>query len=42
MQAIADRVGPTVDEIKQIPTSLPEVPLESMSPVFAVDTLADR
>jgi predicted TIM-barrel fold metal-dependent hydrolase len=42
MQEIADRIGPTVDEINQIPASLPQVPQESLSPVFAKMAVSDR
>ncbi|MGC0367406.1 putative TIM-barrel fold metal-dependent hydrolase [Rhodococcus sp. 27YEA15] len=42
MQKIADKIGPTVDEINQIPTSLPDVPEESLSPVFAENAIGER
>jgi predicted TIM-barrel fold metal-dependent hydrolase len=39
---IADRIGPTVDEVRTPPTSIPAVPGESMSPVFSGGLVADR
>jgi predicted TIM-barrel fold metal-dependent hydrolase len=41
-RALADRIGPTVDQVLTPPTSIPSVPSESMSPVFSPNALADR
>jgi predicted TIM-barrel fold metal-dependent hydrolase len=35
LQSIADRVGPTVQEVDTLPSRLPSVPTESFSPVFS-------
>jgi hypothetical protein len=34
LQQVADRVGPTVRDVRTPPAKLPSVPDESMSPVF--------
>ncbi|MFD0068234.1 amidohydrolase family protein [Streptomyces sp. NPDC056690] len=35
LQQVADRIGPTVADVRTRPAKLPEVPGQSMSPVFA-------
>jgi predicted TIM-barrel fold metal-dependent hydrolase len=43
LQQIADRVGPTVDEVRVAPTRIPSVPDETLSPVFWTSAaMADR
>jgi NAD(P)-dependent dehydrogenase (short-subunit alcohol dehydrogenase family) len=34
LQQLADRIGPTVEDVRTPPAKLPSVPDESMSPVF--------
>ena len=35
LQGVADRIGPTVDDVRTPPARLPRVPQDTMSPVFA-------
>jgi predicted TIM-barrel fold metal-dependent hydrolase len=40
LQTLADAVGPTVDDVKMVPPTLPQVPSESLSPVFSTGAFA--
>jgi predicted TIM-barrel fold metal-dependent hydrolase len=42
LQAIADRVGPTVADVRAGAQSVPKFPEETLSPVFSHTLLADR
>jgi len=43
LQGLADRVGPTVAEVRTPPTSIPQIPGDTLSPVFSVKSFsADR
>jgi hypothetical protein len=43
LQRLADRVGPTVAEVKTPPSSIPQIPADTLSPVFATGLFsADR
>jgi len=35
LQELADRIGPTVNDVRTVPQQLPRVPEDTMSPVFA-------
>ncbi|MEV6927355.1 amidohydrolase family protein [Dactylosporangium sp. NPDC051485] len=35
IQAVADRIGPSVRDVRTVPSELPRVPEQTMSPVFA-------
>lgn len=37
LQTLADEVGPTVGEVKCLPTSLPKIPEDTLSPVFSTN-----
>jgi predicted TIM-barrel fold metal-dependent hydrolase len=40
LQELADEVGPTVDEVKVVPSALPKVPTDTLSPVFSTGSFA--
>jgi predicted TIM-barrel fold metal-dependent hydrolase len=43
LQRLADRVGPTVAEVQTPPSSIPQIPADTLSPVFATGLFsADR
>jgi hypothetical protein len=43
LQSLADRVGPTVAEVKAMPSAIPQIPGDTLSPVFSTKSFsADR
>ncbi|MCU1491269.1 MAG: amidohydrolase [Acidimicrobiaceae bacterium] len=40
LQKLADKVGPTVDEVRLFPASIPSVPDQTLSPVFSTGAFA--
>ena len=43
LQRLADQVGPTVAEVKTLPRAIPQIPADTLSPVFSTRSFsADR
>ena len=42
LQRLANRVGPTVAEVKTPPSSIPQIPDDTLSPVFATKLVLGR
>jgi predicted TIM-barrel fold metal-dependent hydrolase len=40
LQSLADRVGPTVAEVRTLPSSIPQIPGDTLSPVFSTKSFA--